>query len=259
MPVLTDRDFVAHAEKIARDLVEHGTPLKASVQKVAAAEELNPEQLARLCEATNNAAFAASFAQKGKEGSADRHVEFDVVHARDILKDEIDKHAMNGGNTKAASWDPVFESRPLVERGAVLEKVAFVPDEDTAVVDAARAARDAVRAQRRSYKQASETRIELEMHKQAMEGHLRALLDGFRKGASFEAFEKEALDVYGTESHGALNALRELQKKPQLNYHPVKTASYPDTSSPSHRLFQSLLATVKLAQQAQTTLAKLSE
>jgi hypothetical protein len=128
MPSLNERDFSKLASAAAKDLVDHGIPLNDSVDKIASSHDMNDEQLRRLCEATNNAAFNAMFEHKGKTGSADRIVEFDVAKPGEILKRRVGsaKQAMSK-TASAQSFDRSWESRPLERREPAQEKTASSP------------------------------------------------------------------------------------------------------------------------------------
>ena len=128
MPSLNERDFSKLAAAAAKDLVDHGIPLNDSVDKIACSHDMNDEQLRRLCEATNNAAFNAMFEHKGKTGSADRIVEFDVAKPAEILKRRVGtaKQAMSK-TASAQGFDRAWESRPLQRKGSEQEKTASSP------------------------------------------------------------------------------------------------------------------------------------
>lgn len=111
---LTEATYTKLAAAAAKDLVERQIPLNESVDKLAASYEMNPEQLARLCETTNNTAFNEMFQQRAKLGSDDRLVEFDVASPKEILRKRV------GAEKTAASapryrevFDADWESRPL--------------------------------------------------------------------------------------------------------------------------------------------------
>jgi len=261
MPVLTDRDFASYAEKVARELVEQKTPLKTSVMKIAQEEDLNAEQLARLCEAANNAAFSAHFTDKGKQGSDDRLVDFDVVSAKELLQGEMAASKTASAPPIVSDWDAAWESRSLVTPEVFTEKTASLEELAAEAQRPGREKRAAERRERTSYKLASELRIRVEEHKLALTGHVEKLAHEFRRlyGTPYEAFEKEALDAYGVQAHAPLNTLRAALRKPEFDFYPVKTASYPDTSTMPHRTFQALLTELDSARTTMTRLAALKE
>ena len=69
MPILTDREYSKLAAAAAKDLVDSQIPLNDSIDKLASSYDMNDDQLARLCEASNNAAFNALFEARGKQGA----------------------------------------------------------------------------------------------------------------------------------------------------------------------------------------------
>lgn len=121
MPLSTD-DFARLALHAADALASKGTPLVESVDKLASANDMNIEQIKRLCEATNNAAFKALF---DKTASDDREVTFDVAKVEDV----IGRRRSDGGAEKNASapFDLSRELAPLASRHDGVEKIASKP------------------------------------------------------------------------------------------------------------------------------------
>ena len=82
---MNKREIESLAGAAARDYVKHGVDLTESVTKIASTMKLTNQQVHRLSEATNNAAFNEVFQKKAADKSDDRLVEFPTVQADNVL------------------------------------------------------------------------------------------------------------------------------------------------------------------------------
>ncbi len=252
MPALTDRDFTKFAQAAATDLVEGNIPLGSSVDKIASEYGMNDEQLRRLCEATNNAAFAAVFEAKGKTASEDRFVDFEIADANKILRTR-----MGASSEKTASvsleLDPC-EYLPLamtrrVHNAEAFEKSAsdMVPAMpfDERPTDKQR--RLTAGDRRKIAAAAEHLRIEKIAAEQEYGFALEALTREFRKvtkSACFDEFEKEAMAAYGVPGDAVLDHLRKDLRLPEVTRQGhAKLAAYTivDTKTLEHGLFKTAL------------------
>lgn len=234
MPSLNERDFSKLAAAAAKDLVDHGIPLNDSVDKIACSHDMNDEQLRRLCEATNNAAFNAMFEHKGKTGSADRIVEFDVAKPAEILKKRVGsaKQAMSK-TASAQGFDRAWESRPLARPSLPLEKTAAAdaPMSKTAqddAVNAYAAQRDRLRNARTIDKTLSHLRHEKIAAELAYNDASDRLYRHFRamdRRPKFAEFEKDAMVLHGPAAEGTLDTLRKRLGLPAVTRNYAKIAS----------------------------------
>jgi predicted NUDIX family NTP pyrophosphohydrolase len=106
MTYIKEDDYLKLANAAAIDLVDNKVPLNDSVAKLAQQFDLNQDQIARLCEATNNTTFNHIF--KNKTASDDRLVEFDVADPKIILRQQI-KEAAYIGNISQNSVSELYE------------------------------------------------------------------------------------------------------------------------------------------------------
>lgn len=225
MPILTERDFAKLAATAAAALVDKQIPLNQTVDKLAAEHDMNDEQLARLCEATNNAAFNAMFEAKGKTGSADRLVEFDVAKPREILRGRTDaaKQAMHKtAAVPSYMFDAYSERRPL-EYPVEQTKTAA----EAAPVEEAPNPRQLERDARTLQKVAAHLEIELRAEEQKYAGALEDLGRSFRYDhirETFPQFEKEAMALHGTAADPVLDIMRTALRLPAVVRHHSKVA-----------------------------------
>jgi hypothetical protein len=131
-----------YAVQAVTDFVSNGTSLSQGIAKIASAEELNPEQIKRVVEASNTIAHL-----KLLSSSSDRIFEFPVAKYEDVLghmstpstpftdpsKDVSEHSDAFGGsshneNTKYASTRPELETytaKAIIATKAYIEKLAY--------------------------------------------------------------------------------------------------------------------------------------
>ncbi len=238
MSILTERALAKMAAAVAKDLVDRKIPLNDSVEKLAELHELNAEQVARLCEASNNAAFNAAFEARGKQGSEDRLVEFPVADTKVVL-------AKRAGALKTAAvrksavptFDAVWESRPLEAPAPAAEKTA--------------AAEPLFPAQRRRRGEPTHQVLE-ELHVDKLacmyrcKGALEKIATHFRADVqrpAYVEFEKDAMALHGAQVDGFLDILREQIRLPAVSRDHSKVASrlVDSATTPEHTLLKEAL------------------
>lgn len=258
MPILTDREYSKLAAAAAKDLVDSQIPLNDSIDKLAASYDMNDDQLARLCEASNNAAFNALFEARGKQGADDRLVEFDVASPKTILEKRIGAaKTASARQPSSSSFDAAWESRPL--RSALVEHV--VETEKVASVDVLQEQRFA-RADARSVDKALE---HLRHEKIAAEADaLEALSDVVRHFRpmyardGFTAFEKEAMILHGQDADALLDATRRALRMPEVtrSYEKVAHLVVTNDKTAAHRSFQRAVHAQRRVTNIQTALER---
>lgn len=259
MPILSDREYVKLANAAAKDLVDHEIDLNDSLDKLASQYNMNDEQLARLCEATNNAAFNAVFESKGKQGSEDRLVDFKVASAKEILSRRVAAEktaAARAPHTPA--FDPAWESRPLRAASAVdyQEKTAMehAPTES-------QLRRYAVQNEQAHAKALDNLRIEKIAQEQIAQDAFETAVSIFRPmyaREKFARFEKEAMCLHGTAATPLLDGMRARLSMPEVTrqYHKVAQMIVLDPKTPAHTAFKKALNASKKAADYQTTLER---
>lgn len=228
MATLTERDYAKLAAAAADDLVMRKIALNDSIEKLASDYGMNEDQLARLCEATNNAAFNAVFADKGKAGSADRLVDFDVASPKAILQRKLAqaRSAMNKAASAEPGFDSIWESRPLAAPALEGEKTAA---SNEYVPDAARLERIAARDARSVTKALEHLRIEKIAAAQQRDEAVERLYFHFRpveRRAQFATFEKDAMALHGAAADSLLDELRWKLGMPAVSRNHSKLANY---------------------------------
>lgn len=96
MHPLKEDSYTKLAEAISEDFITSRIPLNTGVEKIARTFELNGDQIARLCEATNNITFHKLFNSREKTAT-DRIVEFDLADSKKVLGSFITKDAQTLG------------------------------------------------------------------------------------------------------------------------------------------------------------------
>lgn len=216
MPTLTEREYTKLAAAVAKDLVEHQVPLNDSIDKLARDYGMNDDQLSRLCEATNNAAFNALFEAKGKQGSADRLIEFDVAKPKAILERRIAAEKTASVRTAAApAFDAAYESRPLRIAEPFAEKTASEALPHTPELTARQKEANA----RATEKALEHLAIEKIAQADAVQIAVANVAHNFRSiyaRDAFGAFEKEAMALHGAVADPLLDQVRTILRLPAV-------------------------------------------
>jgi len=248
MTAVTDKDYQKLAEAVSEDLVQQRIPLNESITKLATKMELTDEQIARLCETTNNTTFNKMFKAKGADKTAsDRLVEFDVADKQKVLGSLIKRAERNVDTAKTASYldfadlpDSMHEVRNPEPESTGHTKEAFVlrPEGGPSKEADIRTLRK-VAAHLRQRK----TAAELEYVDCMGELHTQ-----FKRVYTppFSKFEKQAAALHGKTAEAHLNHLRGLLRMPEVTYNTEvlsKTAGFVDDSGPEFVLFSKLLKT----------------
>lgn len=272
MRAILESEYAQLADAAARDLIQHKIPLAESVTKIASDYEMNEEQLRRLCEASNNAAFREFFAEKGKTGSEDRMVDFDIANSAEILRNGI-------ANLKTASvtaQDEGGREHALLSEYRPLEDYRKVPQPfaKTAAdvqVDALFSAESekleaqkALRTKTAQQKALAKAAAHLEHEKIAAVGEyidgLSLLAGHFRKISAqpFSEFEKDAMALYGASADVLLDDLRDALKLPSVERnHKLAAHRIVDDAAPEHVLFTRTLRAAERACDITRTLSTL--
>ena len=131
MPSFSKHDIESMSFKVAEQF-SNGTPLHNSVVKLARENQMNPEQIRRLVEASNTTTFLNEF--KTKTGNQ-RMVEFDVANPEKVIDEALDSETTSSkgpGISITISVEPNAglhdtvedENNPLPELEPASDKVA---------------------------------------------------------------------------------------------------------------------------------------
>jgi hypothetical protein len=248
MAHITDKDYQKLANAVADDLVSQKRPLNDSICKLAADMGMNDEQIARLCEATNNVTFNKLFQAKGQDKTAsDRLIDFDVADTKKILGSMIKKAENSGDFEKAASY---WEMRDLddVDMHAIRAPEADAPLEKTAFVLRPETQPSLEKDLRTLQKAADHTRHQKLAADMAYQDQLLTLSKRFSQlydVMPFTQFEKSAAVLFGKTAEPHLNAIRKLRRMPEVTYDVgalTKTAGYVEDTFPELKQFAALMA-----------------
>jgi hypothetical protein len=190
---------------------------------------MNPDQLERLCEATNNTAFNEMFQQRAKHGSDDRLVEFDVASPKEVLRKRV-------GAEKTASaphrirevFDADWESRPLT---TVREMFPQYPTDESMKTASDPLGEAPVKPPSVFQMQAAleHLRIEKIATAQALADHAATLVEHFRPmyaREKFASFEKEAMALHKEVAAEVLDHVRAELGMDAVNRDFSKVANY---------------------------------
>lgn len=258
MPNVSERDYSKLASAAAKDLVDHQIDLNESVDKLASNHSMNDEQLTRLCEATNNAAFNALFEAKGKVGSADRLVEFKVASAKEILQKRVGTERVRGETKTAMYYDEVWERRELRGPVQATEETKTAAEH---VPSSSQMKRIAVQDGRALDKALEHLRIEKIGAELELEDASRAAAQCFRglyEAPEFSRFEKEAMAIHGDHADSILDGMRETLRLPAVRRNYTKTASMivMNDKTAAHKAFARAVGAQKRLADIATTLAR---
>jgi hypothetical protein len=257
MPNVSERDYTKLASAAAKDLVDHQIDLNESVDKLASNYSMNDEQLTRLCEATNNAAFNAMFEAKGKMGSDDRLVEFKVASAKEILQKRVGTHKTAG--VKEIIFDETWERREL--RGPVEPAYEQTKTASEALPTNSQLRRYAVQDANTLDKALEHLRIEKIGSELEIEDAMAAATRCFRglyTAPEFPTFEKEAMTIHGSSADALLDNMRAELRLPAVRRDYTKTASkiVLNDKTAAHKAFARAVTAQKRLADIQTTLAR---
>lgn len=240
--------FRAVADAVAADFINQGIPLNDSIKKVAAAMDMNHEQIRRLCETTNNATFNQLFNNKDKTAS-DRMVEFPVADADTVIGALIKDAAPT--QEKTASF---YEYRSL----EVLEDAVKVAEH----ADVEEPAKPFTEKDRQTARQVF-SHLCSEKHAWDLEyvdtvQDLHRVFKRVYNDLPFEDFQKQALALHGAGAVPEVNALRALRGQEPIEYKvPVKTAACIDDTNPVFETLDKLIALRTKIARAQVAVRKL--
>jgi hypothetical protein len=226
MGYASERDYKKLAEAVATDFIDQQIPLNDSITKLAKSMDLNQEQVARLCEAANNATFTNLFKNKDKTAS-DRVIEFDIADAKKILGTQI-----KNASTSTYSEDiSTYDLRPLQDemhqqRHGDVEIQSFEPDGNGGFnkvgFELRPESRPSEEVDRRIAAKVLET-LRSQKLAASMEylDTVHELRNQFRRVYDvlpFGQFEKQACAVFGVAARAPLNEIRKLMNQPQVDY-----------------------------------------
>jgi hypothetical protein len=248
MAHLTEKDLTKLAGAVADDFVKQGVALNETITKLATDMGMTDEQVARLCEATNNVTFNKLFQAKGQDKTAsDRLIDFEVADTKKVLGNLV-KQA-EGPDTRvkeAAYWemrsldDGMHSLRNPEPNYDATEKVAFVLRPETLPSKE----RDD-RALRKTADHLRHEKLAAEMAYHDKLVDLGKHFSKLYKGMPFTEFEKSAAVVHGKVAEMHLNSIRALRNLPEVTYDIAKltkTAGHVDDSGEEMRLFAELLS-----------------
>ncbi len=246
MPTLTEPMLDKLATEVVDGFFDQKTPLTEGVVKAAERENLNPEHIKRLVEATNNMTFLRKFS--AAEPGADRMIDFETADASSAIQRMLDaaKDLMNttgpglgrsmGGGLGPGRNSPFCPANdlPMTRDGAPEP----LPAEEPKTTAAPKLSGDAIIMKLRKtsallQEQHYQKRVEL------TEG-LQKLATMFTRahGPNFDTFEKDAFYTWGGQVAPCLQLLRTTLRRPAANYDHAaltKVARIVDTSIPEMR------------------------
>jgi len=235
MPALTEPMLDKLATEVVENYFTTNVPLTESVVKVAERENLNPEHIKRLVEATNNMTFLRKFS--AAEPGADRMVDFETADASSAIQRMLDAAkdlmaAMPEGPEGGCPMDDL----PMTREGAPEPLPEAEPEatEEPKVNGQAmimKLRKTGALLQEKHYQK----RVELTERLQKL-----ATVFTRANGPSFELFEKDAFYHWGSRAAPCLQVLRATLRKPAAEYNHgalTKVARVVDASSPEMREF----------------------
>lgn len=265
MAHLTDKDYGKLANAVADDLVKQGIALNEAITKLASDMGMNDEQVARLCEATNNVTFNKLFQARGQDKTAsDRLIDFDVADTKKVLGSLIKKAERGGAMEKEASY---YEMRSLDDGMHALRDSE--PAEDTFQKVAFELRPESVPSREKDARTMQKTLDHLRHEKLAADMLYQDKLAELSKQFSrlydvtpFKDFEKSAAVVFGQAAEPHLNALRRSRKMAEATYNVevlTKHAGYVDDAAPELTLFAEVMAAADTASKIATAISKMEK
>ena len=246
MPALTEPMLDKLATEVVDGLFTQNTPLTDGVVKVAERENLNPEHIKRLVEATNNMTFLRKF--NSAEPGMDRMVDFETADASAAIQRMLDaaKDLMAAMPEGPEGGCPM-EDLPMTRDGApepLPEPEPESPEEPKvkghAMIMKLRKSAELLRDKH------YQKRVELTERLQKL-----ATVFTRANGPSFEDFEKDAFYAWGRQVAPCLQLLRSTLRKPAAEYNHdalTKVAHVVDTSIPEMRaLFNMVRCSTEIA------------
>lgn len=242
MPPLTEQKLDQMATEVVSGLMDGGVPLTDGVVKVAQRENLNPEQIKRLVESTNNMTFLHKF-NAAEPNAPDRMVEFEPADAQGAIQRMLDaaKDLMSATNANTEGDMPCpMEDLPMTRAGTPEP----LPDTEPGVPGEPKVRGTVV---------IMKLRKTAELLKEKQYQERAALTDAFQKlataftrvyGPDFATFEKDAFYHWGEQAIPHLTLLRRALNHPVAEYdhrNMTKMARVVDTSTQEMRLFRQMM------------------
>lgn len=272
MPLLTEASLEKLSQEIVNRFLTEKVALTDGVVDAAGRENLNPEQIKRVVEATNNALFLHKFNNPEKEAS-DRMVTFEpacsdaaisrlVGNADQEIKTSMAKTASAMLNVNPGRFNADLHTDLPNTRGELppLEKAAEAPAPEP------RVNRDKMII--RMTKTADELNIQKLAKLHEVTEDLQNLITSFTKlyGPSFEEFEKDAFYLWGDDVVESLGVMRAALHLPPATYDHAamtKVARVVDTETPAMQQFKTLVQHAdefdRLEKATESVQAKLAE
>jgi len=262
---LADKNFAKLATAVAEDLVKQGIALNDTITKLATQMDMNDEQVARLCEATNNVTFNKLFQARGQDKTAsDRLIEFDVADTKKVLNNLIKKADRGGALEKEAAY---YEMRPLDDgmhglrnpepAAESFSKVAFVLRPESLPSKE----KDS-RTMRKTLDHLRHEKIAAEILYNDKLAELDKQFKRLYDATPFKEFEKSAAVVFGKSAEVHLNTLRRMRKMDDATYAIAvltKNAGYIDDATPELTLFAELMDAANTSAKIASAMSKLEK
>jgi len=231
MPKWTNQEFETKAADLAHTywagVGQNGSSLTDLVTKTARDQNLNPEQIERLCRRTNLLAYEQKFG--ALKGEANRNVEFPVASAHEVLAGLAPSEDTNP-IPKAASY-PDLPDELSVARGLPqlpMEKVASIQDHLNSIERSVGKELPLPVRYQRLLKAAGQIDVEIARTKQIWKTAMEDVAGTCRQIYwDHDAFEKAALALLD-DPLPELNAIRKEMKKEALVLNNEKLAALKD-------------------------------
>jgi len=210
MRVLSKEDYEKLARQVVTEFVDHAVPLSDSLVKVSNSMGLNPDQIKSLVSIANTLAHLDLFDRKD---DGDKVVEFPPASPKDVLNRVYNGEKLMDVQQESPEPDvcDMFGDLPDMEESMEAEKEAPVETEEASPRD-----------QQITIIKIRKVAEELKQRKLAAaltyEEKLNKLASDFASlyGPDFKAFEKDAIDVHGSDALPILTDLRNLLRLPEI-------------------------------------------
>lgn len=264
MARMTEQQLEKWSAAITEQFFTEKRALNDGVTDVAEQESLNPEQVKRLVEAVNTAAFLKKFdsmSGTGADASKDRMVEFETASPDAVLNRLLGKakDSMAGGVTSGdCARDDLSAALPVTRSDEAPDE----PEEKAAEYIPAEPRIDREAVRKRLYSALDQFKAAEYQARVDFTEAFQQMADRFRRasGATFEEFEKDAFYRYGGVAAPHLQLLRQTLRLPTADYDVTEMRKYAriiDSRTPEMRALQQLLdhtaARKKYAQSVEKT------
>lgn len=257
-----EKQYLQHAQNIARDHAASGVSLTSLSEKIARDNGLNPDEIRTLVRLSNVAAFQELFQKKASEGDSDRMVEFERGDPEAVIRRLVDQASVSAEPASLEHKYAAYEAPDMMTEKRLGRAFDAPSTEKTASEDLPIRPASPEQVILSLRKVAEEMDVERRRLEMVWSDRLSKIASAFKRAPGYgklsgEELEKAAYATLGEESTLELKALQDVYGvKEDLQQYREAVAHYQDHHLPDSKPEYELL---KEAVEARKQYQKLEE